>query len=115
LGSVGSLSYHRAVSAIVHSSERERQKKHFGRGYNLEYNAITRRFVQGLSQNEFLKSLDVELSGESGTTAAAMIFQALESNTTLEQFRASNNDFCRPGLEFVYQLIESLPRIKGLK
>jgi Leucine Rich repeat len=87
------------------------QKVDFGANFDVfnDDDAST-RFAQGLARSPFLTVLDIRLIRFPGS-AFAKIFQALESNTVLEHLC-----LCAPSAgQQATQLIESLPRIKGLK
>jgi Leucine Rich repeat len=74
-------------------------------------NAATLNFAHSLSRNQFLTLLRIFISSITSSTSR-MIFQALESNTVLEEMHLgqfSNHQQC------MAHLADSLPRMKGLK
>jgi hypothetical protein len=73
--------------------------------------SATRNFAHGLSRNQFLNSLIMYMY-PTPSYAAAMIFQALESNSALEELMLG--ELSRYP-QIIGQLIASLPRMKGLK
>jgi hypothetical protein len=80
------------------------QQNDFGMYHDKE---MTRRFARALSRSLVLKS--IAMSTTHGP-AVATIFQALETNTVLEELHLVES--AKNGMN---QLIQSLPRMKGLK
>jgi hypothetical protein len=73
--------------------------------------AAMQDFARALSQSQYLEVLHIPLRF-TPSSVAAMIFQALESNMVLEEIRFGL--FKNPTQSFDH-IIESLPRVKGLK
>jgi hypothetical protein len=78
---------------------------------------ITQNFSRALSRNEFLKILNASEIVVFGETAA-LIFRALGQNTVLQCLRLAEGAYRPfPGqhVQGIGPLIESLPRMKGIK
>jgi hypothetical protein len=101
------------ITRII-SSTRLKKIKFGAVGVDFNVKGVAKRFAHVLRRNKFLQSLEIDVRSLPGS-AAAMMFRALEVNTTLEELLLGRLiSFTQPEC-VVDQLIESLPRMKGIK